>query len=145
MAYVPVPKDLTKVKTKVMFNLTKRQLICFGCGALVGVPLFFLLKGPIGTSAASMCMVVILLPFFLLAMYEKNGQLLEKILGNIIRVAITRPKQRPYKTNNFYAVLERQEQLDKEVYCIVYGKQSPQARQRQGHHARKTKEKAVQE
>lgn len=145
MAYVPVPKDLTKVKTKVMFNLTKRQLICFGCGALVSVPLFFLLKGPIGTSAASMCMVVILLPFFLLAMYEKNGQPLEKILGNIIRVAITRPKQRPYKTNNFYAVLERQEQLDKEVYCIVYGKQSPQARQRRGHHARKTKEKAVQE
>lgn len=30
MAYVPVPKDLTKVKTKVAFNLTKRQLICFG-------------------------------------------------------------------------------------------------------------------
>ena len=30
MAYVPVPKDLTKVKTKVMFNLTKRQLVCFG-------------------------------------------------------------------------------------------------------------------
>lgn len=145
MAYVPVPKDLTKVKTKVMFNLTKRQLICFGSGALVGVPLFFLLKGPVGTSAASMCMIVVLLPFFLLAMYEKNGQPLEKILGNIIRVAITRPKQRPYKTNNFYAVLERQEQLDKEVYSIVYGKQNPQARQRQGHHARKTKEEAVQE
>ena len=30
MAYVPVPKDLTKVKTKVAFNLTKRQLVCFG-------------------------------------------------------------------------------------------------------------------
>ena len=26
MAYVPVPKDLTKVKTKVMFNLTKRAV-----------------------------------------------------------------------------------------------------------------------
>ena len=25
MAYVPVPKDLTKVKTKVAFNLTKRH------------------------------------------------------------------------------------------------------------------------
>ena len=136
MAYVPVPKDLTKVKTKVMFNLTKRQLICFSSGALVSVPLFFLLKGPIGTSAASMCMVVMLLPFFLLAMYEKNGQPLEKVLGNIVRVAIIRPKQRPYKTNNFYA--------DKEVYNIVYGKQSPQARQRQGRHARKAKEKAVQ-
>lgn len=52
MAYVPVPKDLTKVKTKVMFNLTKRQLVCFGSGALLGVPLFFLLRGPVGTSAA---------------------------------------------------------------------------------------------
>ena len=45
MAYVPVPKDLTAVKTKVLFNLTKRQLICFGSGALVGIPLFFLIKG----------------------------------------------------------------------------------------------------
>lgn len=34
MAYVDIPKDLTRVKTKVMFNLTKRQLICFGSGAL---------------------------------------------------------------------------------------------------------------
>lgn len=119
MAYVPVPKDLTKVKTKVMFNLTKRQLVCFSGGALFGVPLFFLLKNPVGTSAAAMCMVVAMLPFFLLAMYEKNGQPLEKIIGNIIRVAFIRPKQRPYKTNNFYAVLMRQEQLDKEVHQIV--------------------------
>ena len=36
MAYVPVPKDLTKVETKVMFNLTRRQLVCFTAGALVG-------------------------------------------------------------------------------------------------------------
>ena len=39
MAYVPVPKDLTKVKTKVAFNLTKRQLVCFGGGALLGLSL----------------------------------------------------------------------------------------------------------
>ena len=29
MAYVPVPKDLSRIKTKVAFNLTKRQLIFF--------------------------------------------------------------------------------------------------------------------
>lgn len=119
MAYVPVPKDLTKVKTKVMFNLTKRQLICFGGGALLGVPLFFLLKGPAGTSTAAMCMVVIMLPFFLLAMYEKNGQPLEIIIGNILRVCFLRPKVRPYQTDNYYAVLARQDQLDREVYRIV--------------------------
>ena len=36
MAFVPVPKDLNRVKTKVMFNLTKRQLICFSVAAAVG-------------------------------------------------------------------------------------------------------------
>lgn len=44
MAYVTLPKDLTKVKSKVLFGLTKRQLICFGAAALIGVPLFFLRK-----------------------------------------------------------------------------------------------------
>lgn len=119
MAYVPVPKDLNAVKTKVMFNLTKRQLICFGSGAAVAVPLFFLCKSVMNTSAASIIMIVVLLPFMLLAMYEKNGQPLEKIARNIVQVCFLRPKQRPYKTNNFYALLERQENLDKEVYRIV--------------------------
>ena len=78
MAYVPVPKDLTKVKTKVAFNLTKRQLVCFGGGALLGVPLFFLLRGSVGNSTAALCMMFVMLPFFLLAMYEKHGQPLER-------------------------------------------------------------------
>ncbi len=130
MAYVPVPKDLNAVKTKVMLNLTKRQLICFGAGAAIGVPLFFLLKGSIGTSSAVICMIIVMLPFFLLAMYEKNGQPLEKILRNIIQVYFLRPKQRPYETNNFYVLLERQDNLDKEVYRIVNGKKAHPRRQK---------------
>ena len=122
MAYVPVPKDLTRAKSKVAFNLTKRQLVCVGCGARIGVPLFFLLRGPAGNSVAAMCMMLVMLPFFMLAMYEKHGQPLEKIIGNILKVAVIRPKQRPYRTNNFYAVLERQANLDKEVYDSVRGK-----------------------
>ena len=120
MAYVPVPKDLTKVETKVMFNLPRRQLVCFTAGALVGVPLFLWLREPAGNSMAAMCMMLVMMPFFLLAMYEKHGQPLEKIVGNILKVAVIRPKQRPYQTNNFYAVLKRQEMLDKEVYDIVH-------------------------
>lgn len=130
MAYVPVPKDLNAVKTKVILNLTKRQLICFGSGALIGVPLFFLLKNSIGTSSATVCMIIVMLPCFLLAMYEKNEQPLEKILKNIIQVAFLRPKRRPYTTNNFYAVLERQENLDKEVYRIVSCKKAHGGRQK---------------
>ena len=119
MAYVPVPKDLNAVKTKVMFNLTKRQLICFGSGAAVGVPLFFLCKSFMNTSVAAIIMIIVMLPFMLMAMYEKNGQPLEKIVWNIVQVCFLRPKQRSYQTNNFYSVLERQEKLDKEVYRIV--------------------------
>ena len=119
MVHTQIPKDLTKVKTKVLFNLTKRQLICFGGGALIGVPLFFILKGSIGVSSAAMTMVMVMLPAFFLAMYEKNGQPLEVIIRNIINVCFIRPKQRPYKTDNFYAVLKRQDDLDKEVYRIV--------------------------
>lgn len=74
MAYVPVPKDLNAVKTKVLFNLTKRQLTCFGCGAAIAVPMFFLCKSVMSTSAAAIVMITVLLPFMLLAMYEKNGQ-----------------------------------------------------------------------
>ncbi len=119
MAYVPVPKDLTKIKTKVMFNLTKRQLICFGSGALIGVPIFFLLKSCLSVSTATLLMVLSMLPFFLLAMYERNGQPLEKIIHHIVLMRFIRPKHRPYRTDNFYAVLERQHILQKEVKAIA--------------------------
>ena len=122
MAYVPVPKDLTRIKTKVMFNLTKRQLICFGGGALVGVPLFFLAKPHMNVSTAALLMVFSMLPFFLFAMYERNGQPLEKILFQIIQARFIRPKKRPYRTDNFYAAVERQTLLDKEVKAIVQQK-----------------------
>ena len=122
MAYVTVPKDLTKVKSKVMFGLTKRQLVCFGAAVLIGVPLFFLLQRTAGSSTATFCMIVVMLPFFLFALYEKNGLPLEKIIKNIVQVCFIRPKVRPYETDNFYAVLQRQDILDKEVYRIVSGK-----------------------
>lgn len=119
MAYVTVPKDLTKVKSKVMFGLTKRQLVCFGTAALIGVPLFFLLRKPAGSSAATLCMIVVMLPFFLLAMYERHGQPLEVIAGQIIQTVFLRPKERPYRTDNFYAAVERQIKTEKEVRRIV--------------------------
>ena len=115
IAYIPVPKDLSAVKTKVFFNLTKRQIICFGSGALISVPLFFMLKGAIGTSTAALVMIFVMLPFFLLAMYERNGQPLEKVVKTMITVMFVRPKQRPYKTKNYYVCLMKQAKSEKEV------------------------------
>ena len=132
MAYVPVPKDLNAVKTKVLLNLTKRQLVCFSAGAALGVPLFFLLKAHTGVSTAAICMILLMLPFFLLAMYERNGQPLEKILYQLIQSRFIRPKKRPYRTDNFYAAVERQTNLDKEVKAIVQPENQPKKTQPRG-------------
>ncbi len=103
MAYVPIPKDLSKVKTKVLFNLTKRQLICFSLAALAGVPMYFLLKPHIDTSTAAMIMVLIMLPFVFFALYEKDGIPAEKYIGYMIKAMFIRDKVRPYRTENIYS------------------------------------------
>ena len=118
-AYIPVPRDLTRVKTKVFLNLTKRQLICFGTAALIGVPSFFFIKHLGSTSLAAMCMIVIMIPMFLLAMYERDGQPLEVIAKHFIEAKFIRPKIRPYQTDNYYEVLKRASEAEKEVDAIV--------------------------
>ena len=128
MAYVPVPKDLSKIKTKVAFNLTKRQIIFFAAALITGLPLFFLLKGSAGTSLAAFVMILVMLPCFLFAMYEKHGQPLETVLKNVVETKFIRPKERPYQTENFYAVIERQRKLEKEVSAIAKGADKKDAR-----------------
>ena len=118
-AYISVPRDLTRVKTKVFFGLTKRQLVCFGAAAAIGLPAFFLLKRTGNTSLAVMGMIILMLPLFFLAMYEKDGQPLEKVAMYFIQAKFVRLKERPYVTNNYYSCLMRQEQVRKEVEAIV--------------------------
>lgn len=89
----------------------------------------FLLKGSTGTSLAAFVMILVMLPCFLFAMYEKHGQPLETLIKNIIQTKFIRPKERPYQTENFYAVLERQRQLEKEVSAIVNGKRKTRRKQ----------------
>lgn len=118
MPFVPVPKDLTKVKTKVAFNLTKRQLVTFGLGGLVGIPAYLFTSSSIGNESAALLMIGLMLPFFAFGIYEKDGQPLEKVLKNFISVSFLRPPGRPYRTDNGYAALMRQADLDKEAEQI---------------------------
>lgn len=106
MAFVSVPKDLTKVKNKVVLNLTKRQLVCLSVAAAVGLPFYFLTRNLIGTSNAATGMVLFMLPAFMFAMYEKDGLPLEKILWNIVTVKLIRPAIRRYEVENFYEMDE---------------------------------------
>ena len=103
MAYVNVPTDLSRIKTKMAFNLTKRQLICFGIAAVVGIPTYLLTRTVIGNTGAMFLMIGLMLPCFLLAMYERDGLPFEKVLRNIVRASFLWPRTRPYRTENFYA------------------------------------------
>jgi len=109
MPFVSIPKDLSQVKNKLFLSLTSRQLICFSTGAAAGIPAYFLTRGLIGNSNALLVMIVLMLPAFFMALYEKDGQPAEKILRNIIRARFLWPGIRPYKTQNLYEYLQRKE------------------------------------
>lgn len=121
-SYISVPRDLSKVKTEVFMNITRRQLLCFGAGALIGVPVFLLLKGTGNLSFAAMGMMVVMLLLFFLAMYEKDGQPLEVVAKHFYDARFKRPKIRVYQTQNYYSLLQKQYDLEKEVESIVSNK-----------------------
>jgi hypothetical protein len=108
MAYTQIPKDLTKIKSKIFLGMTARQAVCFGSAALIGVPVFFATREALGNSTSVLLMMVLMLPAFFVAMYEKDGQPAERILLNILRSKWFFPAKRPYKTENFYSVIEKE-------------------------------------
>ena len=65
-------------------------------------------------------MMMIMLPMFFLGTYEKHGQPLEVIAKHFIETKFIRPKERPYRTDNYYAVLMRQAWAEEEVQRIVF-------------------------
>jgi hypothetical protein len=106
MAFVSVPKDLNKVKTKVALNLTQRQLISFSIAAVIGFPVYWFTRGTIGNDLAVFLMIACVLPFFFIAIFEKDGIVFEKYMAHIIRQKFIYPKVRLYKSQNFYAYLD---------------------------------------
>ncbi len=135
MAYVNIPKDLSEIQTKVAFGLTKRQIVCFGAAGLVAVPTYLLGRGVLGNDVAALLMIALAVPFFVLAMYRKNGMPLERVLHNYIRVRFLLPQERPYRTDNKFAALERQVKLDKEVSQLAERAAKDAAGHKAGHKA----------
>ena len=97
--------------------------LMFGAGALIGVPVFFLLKSSGNLSLAALGMMAVMLPLFFLAMYEKDGQPLEVVAKHFYEAKFKRPKTRPYKTKNYYALLVQQADVEMEVNRIVQNSQ----------------------
>ena len=115
---VDVAKDPKAIKSKFIGNFTKRQVICFGAAAVVGVPFYLLTRKVIGTDVAALMMVAVMLPFFFIAMYEKDGVPAEQYLKQVIEMKFIRPGIRRYKVENLYEQLRERESMEKEVEAL---------------------------
>ena len=99
MAYVQIPKDLNKVKTKVAFNLTKRQLIGFCAAGVVGFPTYFFCKDLFPSDVAVILMICATLPFFFMTFYEKDGLPFEKYAKFIYQHKVYQTHERRKEAN----------------------------------------------
>ena len=115
---VDVAKDPKAIKSKFIGNFTKRQVICFGAAAIVGVPFYLLTRKALGTDVSALLMVGIMLPFFFIAMYEKDGVPAEKYVKQVIEMKFIRPGIRRYKVENLYEQLRERESMEKEVEAL---------------------------
>ena len=97
MAYVQIPKDLTNVKTKVAFNLTRRQLIGFGVAGIIGIPTYLKTRNILGNDLAVFLMIILTIPIFFVVFYEKDGLTCEKYLKYIYLHERYQPKVRVSK------------------------------------------------
>ena len=129
------PEGPDKSKKQGDVQSDKKTADLFWSGGTHWSTSFFLLKTVVKVNTAVMGMMVIMMPFFFLAMYEKNGQPLEVILSHMIQAIIKRPKIRPYMTDNYYAALMRQAKAEKEVENIVRHSQKEESGKKKVHHA----------
>ena len=103
--YVQIPKDLNDIKEKVIMGFTKRQVICFGIGLVVGTPIFFLTKNSLGMSGAVFAMGAAAAPAILCGLYKKNGVSLEKQVRYMFEY-FKRPRKRYYRTTSIFECIE---------------------------------------
>lgn len=106
------------IKQKFMFGLTKRQVVCFGIGLLLGLPVFFIVKSFVSDLTVSiMAMGLVAMPFIMCGLYNKNGLHLEQIVKLMIEF-FKKPKIRTYQSENVFSSIERQIEY-KKLYCQI--------------------------
>lgn len=131
MAFVKMTKDFSKVKKTISgLGVTKRQLAALVLGAAAGMPVFFILKPYTDVTLAVIGMAVITLPIVFLILFEKNGVHMETYLKYYYETHFVRNTDRPYRVDNLYDIMKRQEELQKEVeHIVLKGKTEAQIKQ----------------
>lgn len=99
--YASIPKDLSEIKQKFLFGLTRRQVICFGIASAMGFPVFFLTKGVVGTTVATLFMAIVAAPAIICGIYKKNGLYFEKRAKYMLNY-FRSPQIKTYQSENVF-------------------------------------------
>lgn len=106
--YVKIPKDLSLIKQKFVFGLTKRQAVCFGVGLVCGLAAFFAVKIPTDNMTLStLALGIVAAPAIFCGLYDKNGVKFEEQV-KLMFSFFKKPKVRTYRSDNKFLAIERQ-------------------------------------
>lgn len=120
MAYINMTKDFSEMPKIIPgIGLTKRQVIALIAGAGISLPMFFLLKPYLEITYRVTVMAAIALPIFLLVLHKKDGMYMEVHIRYFIETHFIRNTERPYQTQNMYALLMEEKRIKEEVEKIV--------------------------
>lgn len=120
MAYINMTKDFSEMPKIIPgIGLTKRQVIALIAGAGISLPMFFLLKPYLEITYRVTVMAAIALPIFLLVLHKKDGMYMEVHIRYFIETHFIRNTERPYQTQNMYALLMEEKRIEEEVEKIV--------------------------
>lgn len=103
--YIKIPRDLNDLKEKVMFGLTKRQLICLGAAAAIAIPLYYYIYKTLGTDDAIRIAGIAAAPAVFFGFYIKNGIPLEKLLKFFLEF-MKKPKKITYRSVNIFTAID---------------------------------------
>lgn len=93
---VSIPKELKTIKSRLLFGLTKRQLIGFSLAMMASIPIFFWIK-KISLDAAMYCGLIVAFPFIFSTIYKKDNMVAETWIRLYLENKLLNTKKRRYK------------------------------------------------
>lgn len=105
--FVKIPKDLSLIKQKFIFGLTKRQALCFGIGLVVGFIAFYVFNSLLGLQAGCFALGIAAAPAIFCGLYKKNGLHFEQAVKLMIEF-FRKPRERTYQSENTFDMISRQ-------------------------------------
>lgn len=115
MIEIEIPKDISKIESKMIWIFTKRQLIALIAGLAVCIPAYMGIGKliPSDNSAKIFIIIILALPFIAFGWIKPYEMPFEQFIISIFRSLVVATKVRKYSTNNLYEVFA--EQIQKET------------------------------